>query len=163
MATAAPDGAVPAVDDALWEIYCSAAVRIDLPGRCVELVGGDRLDPAPGDPGALYVLTAWNPLGRELPEAVNHRAARRLVAALETAGTPWHPALGHAADGSWAEEGLAVALPSRAEATALGRRWEQLAVYEWSPGPATLSVVACFEDRITTMAVSAFDVPPPPP
>ncbi len=152
--------AAPAVDGRLWAVYCASHVRIDLPGRSVVVAGGDRAPDAPDEPGTLTVLTAWNPFGVVRGDAPNRVAGRHLVTAVEAAGLRWHPAAGRAPDGSWEEAGVAVTVADRGAALELGRRWEQLAVYEWSPSRALLSVVACFEERITSLHAAVTDVAP---
>ena len=55
-----------------------------------------------------FVVTAWNPLGRELTAAENASRHAAFAEAVRAAGVRAYPALGEACDGSWHEEGLAL-------------------------------------------------------
>jgi hypothetical protein len=77
----------------------------------------------------LVLVTAWNPQGRERDRRVNRAANHALRAALDAEHLEWCPALGRAPDGSWAEPGFAVGGLADDAAAALGRRWDQIAVY----------------------------------
>ena len=80
------------------------------------------------------LLTAWNPMSRPLPAAINIRRQRRLLARLR--GRPVLSASGGL--GRWSEEMLLVAAgPSRL--AALARRFRQHAIVELRRGrPARL-------------------------
>ena len=96
--------------------------------------------------GPFWVVTAWNPFSEpETPEANAGRHAE-LVARLEADGLGWLPAVGSSSDGQWAEESVAVAGIDRAAVRALGRAFDQHAVFEVDD--PVLRVHACFEDWI---------------
>jgi len=88
--------------------------------------------------GALYrrrgvdsaaFLTACNPYGRLLDEAVNAAAQERLRGELETLGLAYFGGEGRHPRGGWPAEASFLALGlSRQEAVALGRRYRQNAV-----------------------------------
>ena len=50
------------------------------------------------------ILTAWNPLGRNLPEAENRRAQETLLSAIRARGLRWLNATGEDPTGSWEPE-----------------------------------------------------------
>ncbi len=100
--------------------------------------------PAGGLPGlrhSVTLITAWNPLSREMPRAWNEDANRRLAAALAAAAVPFTPAFGASLPGvapAWREDGFALAGLSRAGARAWGRDWQQRALVYLAPGEAAL-------------------------
>lgn len=69
------------------------------------------------------LLTAMNPLGRPLPDSVNRSRVRSMAELLDLPSR----SVGRAVDGTWAEEGFAVA-PTRA-AIDVAQRFAQAAVY----------------------------------
>ena len=73
-------------------------------------------------------LTAWNPLGAIAPPEVNARHQQALKRDLAELGVPVLSGEGKDPESGWAEQSLlAVGLP-REQATALGNRYEQLAI-----------------------------------
>lgn len=91
--------------------------------------------------GTFHVITAWNPMSRPTAEDENRRRQAALLA--ELAGFDTLPALGAAADGSHAEQSVAVFAITRAEAVAIGRRHHQAAVFEITPDEQL--VISCLE------------------
>lgn len=132
----------------LWAIWAASHIDIDIDGETVIVVrpGVD----APGDPlpdavspGPIHVVTAWNPRGKPTDDDTNARAQGRLVPELLERQLRHWPARGHAADESWSEEGFAVGGLSPAEACALGRRYDQLAIFELTGPPDGHRVIRC--------------------
>ena len=78
------------------------------------------------------VITASNPRGRTTSAAKNRWRELRMRARLVASRLRFIPANGESPDGSHVERGFAIALP-RAEALALAREYEQLALY-WFDG-----------------------------
>jgi hypothetical protein len=88
-------------------------------------------------------VTAWNPLGRRAPRAVNRRALARLRACLHRHALAFAEGEGKGDDGAWpAEAHLLVFGLRRTMAAALGRRLRQNAVVFVRRGrPAELLVL----------------------
>ena len=130
--------------DGLWRAMLATEVRVGgarvVPvGECVS-VGAPAAD-------ARYVVTAWNPGAKATSETANDVAQGLLVAELDALGVGHEPAEGVALDGSWAEPSLMLHGVTRGEACRIGRRFGQLAVFEWSPASGVLAVVACDGSR----------------
>jgi hypothetical protein len=89
--------------------------------------------------GVVCSLTAFNPMGKDRPEAENRRGNRELHAALRRLDAPprasmWHSFGFHPAEG-WREDGFSVAYAAaeaeegRAAILRLAREFEQAAIY----------------------------------
>lgn len=87
------------------------------------------------------MITACNPLGRTEPDDVNARAQARLLDEVRRRGLTWWPAVGGDADGTHGEESVAVIGLSDTAARALGRRFDQDAIFAWTAG--SWRVLAC--------------------
>jgi Protein of unknown function (DUF3293) len=136
------------VDPGLWSNYAQTKLELDLPGG--------RLIVTPAAPGtcmgqhptgrALYVITACNPMSEPLPAGINASRNLDLAADLDRARAQFWPAVGYDADGEWPPEaGFVIDGLAETDARDLGRRYEQFALFRWSP--TALSVIACYEDR----------------
>lgn len=91
----------------------------------------DAVDIAEGlGGGAVYVITAWNPEGRMLPEDENRRRSEELMRELLATGANVHEAVGESPDSGWCEASWAVTGIGRRQARRFGRTWEQDAVFE---------------------------------
>lgn len=132
----------------LWAIWAASHIDIDIDGETVIVVrpGVD----APGDPlpdavspGPIHVVTAWNPRGKPTDDDTNALAQERLVAELSDRQLRHWPARGHAANESWSEDGFAVGGLSRVGACALGRGYDQLAIFELTDATDGLRVIRC--------------------
>lgn len=104
------------------------------------VVSGAGAGPLPFTP-PVHVLTAWNPQSTERSPADNSAADARLVTDLDAAGLAHRRATGADPEGTWAEDGHAVAGLDRPAAAELGRRYGQHAVYELTE--AEVLVVEC--------------------
>lgn len=94
----------------------------------------------------MYVITACNPMSEPLSTSTN--AARNLDLArdLGRARVQFWPAVGRGVDTEWPPEaGFIIDGLAEADARQLARRYEQFALFRWSP--TTLSVIACYENR----------------
>jgi hypothetical protein len=127
----------------VWETYATALISCEIDGRTCRL-RGPSVDPLPVDP--LFVLTAWNPGGVDRDRSDNDAAERVLETELSDLGLTWWPADGHSPDDSWSEPGVAVAGIDRDAACALGERYGQLAVYEFTA--ALVRVVRCADAAV---------------
>jgi hypothetical protein len=135
--TALPSDRGPAHDGRLWRWYAQTEVRIGLPGQ-------PGLTLRTADPGTTgrwplaeshaWVLTACNPRSVPLAEDDNLDRHEELGRQLEGYGIPLVEAHGYAAeDPQWMEPGYLVPGLSEVKARALALRWEQNAVYLWTP------------------------------
>ncbi len=131
-----------------WAIWAASHIDIDIDGETVIIVcpGVDAPeDPLPGalSPGPIHVVTAWNPHGQLTDDDTNAHVQEQLVAELADRQLRHWPARGHAADESWSEDGFAIGGLSRAEACALGRGYDQLAIFELTDATDGLRVIRC--------------------
>lgn len=81
----------------------------------------------------VWVITAWNPESLELGLAANRERNLALEAELRDAGYVFVPALGRGASGDWAEESYLVLEADREWIVGAAIRWEQNAVFHWTP------------------------------
>jgi hypothetical protein len=129
-----------------WGAYLQAAVAIQVGGRIIRIlpdaagqVSGDFPDPSGR---TIHVITAANPYGRPASDEDNERAHQELLQALREWVT--FPAVGGDPAGSHAEQSVAVVGLSDAAAVELGRRFEQDAVFAWTP--QSLTLLSCVSD-----------------
>ena len=118
--------------DALLQAYRATRVVVALPEGDIVLAAAD--EPAAPLPAALrpraWILTAWNPWSQEATPAENERRSHALQAELRALPVSFWPALGRARNGEWEERSFAVVGLTAAAALALGRRFEQNAIFE---------------------------------
>jgi hypothetical protein len=102
-------------------------------------------------------LTADNPEGEAVSEAVNTRRRELLADALDALGLAWRPAVGGDPDDvEHLEPGAVVLGVDLAAAATLGKRFRQAAVYVWTP--LALHLVACDGDRHEVLGYTATPV-----
>jgi hypothetical protein len=128
----------------VWTAYARTVVEISPPARATL-----RISPAPrGEVGSwpngfrteIFVITAWNPHSRLLDDNTNRVRQEALESELLRL-EPW-PAVGLDPNSEHREEGLAVSGLSEMEAITLGARYDQNAIFAWSPSAwRTLSCV----------------------
>ena len=133
-----------------WDLYRAAVVDIRFPETTVRVEPRPRgttagLFPVPDGDG-IHVITAWNPWGRTVPDDLNERAQRLLLAEVRRRGLTSWPAVGGDAGGTHQEESVAVLGLGDDEARSLGRRFGQDAVFAWTPG--AWRVLACGSDLV---------------
>jgi hypothetical protein len=88
-------------------------------------------------------ITAHNPRSQRLSDSENRKRHRSLIADIEKQGFPYFTGRGVGTDGDWpAEESLFVVGTSREQATALGAKYEQLAIVWVEMGKAA-EIVLC--------------------
>lgn len=112
-------------------------------------------DPQVPLPDHFAIITAWNPEGLMVDDAVNETADRTLRHELDDLGLASFRATGCSPDLSHREPGWAVVI-SKVEAIALGRRHQQLGVWQIEDDELILidcatgeeSRVARFSERI---------------
>lgn len=107
----------------------------------------------------VYLLTAWNPLGEELPREVNEARQKRLLTFLNGERIVAARSIGASEDRSWVEPGFALFHVTEGAALDIGRRFEQAAIYAW--GEARLEVVGALREGRASIGWS-LDVAAPP-
>jgi hypothetical protein len=119
----------------LWRTWLEAHLWIERPDG----LGWWHISPRPegvvGDwplAAPVYLLTAYNPRGVDLPLEENERRLAELDAYLRAELVAAVRSLGASEDGSWKEPGFALLDVGEADALAIARRFEQAAIYAWS-------------------------------
>ena len=121
----------------LWSAYLATVIDVTLPDgtrRVVEQAREQSPQPWPFDEPVAWILTACNPRSVSLAPEVNaerHQQMGREVAALGLVALPnvgYNPA-----DPSWTEVGYTVLGGDEQTVIDLARRWDQNAVFRWSP------------------------------
>jgi len=102
--------------------------------RTVVTVEGRPAAEVVRDLGTFWVLTAWNPGSELFSDTENAERHQALCACLDELGHTCLPALGASPDGSWSEESVAVPGIKSRDARALGRQFDQAAVFEVTNG-----------------------------
>jgi hypothetical protein len=131
----------------VWAAYARTIVEITPPARA-----GLRIHPAPKDEvgvwpagfsNEIFVITAWNPHSRELDGDANRIRQESLESDLRRLEM-W-PAVGLDPDSDYREEGVAVSGLSEMEAITLGARYDQNAIFVWTP--ASWRILSCIDER----------------
>ena len=136
----------------------------DETGAAHELAGPEAVALPGTGTAPVHVLTSQDPLGVEQPAARNRELLRELLAwvvdetAGASAGWAWWPATGMAVDSGHAEQGIALRGASRADAVALGRRYEQLGIYEVTDDD--IAVVRCDDGEVSAVGPRRWAMPP---
>lgn len=127
------------LSEALVESYLDTRIEVEHDGlyrpatEAVDLIG------AP-----LHVITAANPFSRRLELKRNNKRNARLRRALIELGVDPHRAVGRWPGSSRFERSFAVTGLDRSIVRALGREFEQHAVFELAP--TLVVVLSCFSD-----------------
>jgi hypothetical protein len=132
-----------------WGAYLQAAVDIQMGGRTLRVlpdevgqVSGDFPEPSGR---TIHVITAANPYGRPASDEDNDRTHRALLRELRLLNVDLtFPAVGGDPDGTHSERSVAVVGLSDAKAVEIGRRFEQDAVFAWTP--LSLNLLSCVSD-----------------
>jgi Protein of unknown function (DUF3293) len=141
-----------------WAGYARIVVEITGPRRTLRVAAARAGDVGawPWEtPDALFLLTAWDP-GDERPGPYQNR--RRQVSLEQDVrrltDARWD-AVGIDPETGRREEGLAVGRLSELEATALGARYGQDALFRWTPD--AWEIVACTGERRVVLGWVALD------
>lgn len=154
-------------DELMPEWLTSTVIWWDEHGELGVLAGPGAGPLPPDGVGPLHVLTSQDPMGQHQTEARNQQLLVDLVrwaaeAEAASAGSAdgalrWWPAAGGLLDGSHHELGIAVHGLTRAEASALGARFEQLAIYELTAD--LQQVVPCPGEAVTEHVERSWSAP----
>jgi len=134
------------MDGEPWDQYQDAVVRIDFPAGVIEFGAAPGLARSMGmgasgfrdpigefplaDDEHLHVITAYD---SSLDDgAANQRRNAELLAAIEALGATWYPAVGADRTRTHQEPSFAVLGLSRDQAIALGWKYRQDAIFEWT-------------------------------
>jgi Protein of unknown function (DUF3293) len=147
----------------LWRTWLEAHLWIERPDG----LGWWHISPRPegvvGDwplAAPVYLLTAYNPRGEELPLEENERRLAELDSYLRAELVAAVRSIGASEDRSWMEPGFALLDAGEAEAIAIARRFEQAAIYAWSA--EGLEVVGALDEGRATVGWSLTEEPEPP-
>jgi hypothetical protein len=97
----------------------------------------------------MFVLTAYNPMGRRRPDDENVAANLQLAARLLAEGAGIQRARGSDLTRTHVEPSFLAWGISRDEAVAVAREFSQDAIFELTA--ETVTVISCVSDRATTM------------
>jgi hypothetical protein len=136
-----------------WASYARTVVQITGPRSTVLLVhpapaGSVGAWPWPA-PGAVHILTAWDPGGERPGNAVNRERQTSMEDDLRPLAVSLWPAVGVDPLSGHREEGVAVVGLTEADAVSLGARYQQDAIFRWVPGQ--WEIVSCADGRHLAM------------
>ena len=124
-------------DPGLVTAYRNTLIDIHWPKRKPTTVGfaplGETTGKFPGGHRVIHVITAYNPQSRLVEQSANAERDRVLRLDLEELGLDPIRATGRSRDGTWVEEGWALRDTDRDLVLRLARKYEQTAIYEWTP------------------------------
>jgi hypothetical protein len=119
----------------LWKTWLEAHLWIERPDG----LGWWHISPRPegvvGDwplAAPVYLITAYNPRGEDLPLEENEQLLTELGAYLRKELVVAVRSLGASEDRSWVEPGFALLDVGEAQALTIARRFDQSAIYAWS-------------------------------
>jgi hypothetical protein len=130
-----------------WIAYARTIVEVAPPARATF-----RILPAPkGEVGTwpsgfraeIFVITAWNPHSQLLDD--NENRVRQESLESELIRLELWPAVGLDPNSEYREEGVAISGLSEVEAISLGARYEQNAIFTWTP--VAWSILSCIDKR----------------
>ena len=147
----------------LWRTWLEAHLWIERP----DVLGWWRVSPRPDGTvdewplaAPVFLLTAYNPRGGELPDDENERRLAALESYLRAELVPVVRSIGASEDGSWMEPGFALLDATEPQALAIARRFEQAAIYAWSA--ERLEVVGALDEGRASVGWALADEPEPP-
>jgi hypothetical protein len=126
----------------LAQLYAETVIEIRWPDRPHQVVEprpeGVTEGEFPEGVDHVHVITAFNPRSRLLRRGENEERNRLLAADLERAGLRYVPAVGRSPDDSWSEDSFAVVDAEPEQILDLARRYDQNAVFQWTPHARTV-------------------------
>jgi hypothetical protein len=137
-------GTAPDPEQARWADYRTTMIKAELwPGE-EHLVSGPSAFTDWRLPDDVFVLTAWNPQGVLRSRHDNDRATDTMAAEIIARGGAFVRALGFSEDG-YSEPGFLVWNLDREDAVALGRTFQQDAIFAVTADE--VSLISCRDDR----------------
>ncbi len=138
------------IHEALWTCYTKTIVEVMPPGtatfRICRAPLGEVGEWPPMFTAPIFVITAWNPASHRIPPDANRERQEALETDLrQLAEVQLWPSVGLDPDSEYREEGVAVSGLSEEEAIRLGARYDQNAIFAWTP--ETWAVVSCLDKR----------------
>lgn len=137
-----------------WGDYETAHVRVHFTDRTVIIepappgqVGVDF--PAEFGGETVFIITAHDPGGKPATAEANAADEQRLSATLDALGVTRHRAEGGGSEWVHVEASELVVGVNEATALRLGREYDQVAIFGWSP--QAWEIIACKEARRTTL------------
>jgi len=146
----------------LWTTWLEAHLWIERPDGVGWWHISPRADGKVGDwplAAPVYLLTAYNPRGEDLPLEENERRLAELAAYLKKELLAAVYSVGSSEDGSWTEPGFTLLDVSEKRARDIARRFEQAAIYAWSA--ECLEVVGALHGGRASVGWSLDDAEPP--
>jgi transcriptional regulator with XRE-family HTH domain len=121
----------------LERVYAETVIEIHWPDRPHQLLEprpeGVTDGEFPGGVDHIHVITAFNPRSRLLRRSENEERNRLLRADLDRAGLRYVEGVGRSPDSSWSEDSFAVIDADAGDILDLARRFQQNAIFEWTP------------------------------
>jgi transcriptional regulator with XRE-family HTH domain len=122
---------------ALEDVYAATVIEIHWPDRPHQIVEprteGVTDGGFPEGVDHIHVITAFNPRSRLLRRSENEERNRLLRADLDREELHYVGAVGRSLDNSWSEDSFAVIDANPEQILDLARRYQQNAVFEWTP------------------------------
>ena len=136
------DPAAAPVPESLGGLYARTVLEIDWTDDTRLVIehrdAGVTEGPFPEGAERMHVITAANPRSRLLRASENQERNRLLAQDLDAAGLTYRPAIGRSPDTSWSEASFAVIDADPDTLIDLARRYEQHAIFEWTPEHRTV-------------------------
>ena len=149
--------------DDLWLAYTQTIVDIHLPREGVIRVAPASVGTTGNWPERLqspiYIMTAWNPLSMAISGSANELREGKLEYELMADGLETYPAVGRDMNSDYEEKGVAVIGLSELAALSLGARYEQNAIFSWTP--TLWEVLSCVDSHRHTSGWSCTSVSQP--
>ena len=127
----------PAALDELAAVYATAVLEIDWDPTTQLTIEpaphGTTTGPFPEQTDVVHIITAANPRSRLLTDPENDERHRLLAYDLTAAGYTALPAVGRSPDHSWQEASYAIVDADETHLLELARKYEQNAIYRWTP------------------------------
>lgn len=135
--------------DRRWAAYRTTIVEAEVvPGTNVALNGPGATEHWPF-PGAVHVITGWNPAGRaEVGEDWNRSVNRQIAVDVTERGGRFVDGIGRSPSGDHVEESLVVRGLDRESVRTMGRRASQDAIFEIDAD--SVHLVSCSDGRVET-------------
>jgi transcriptional regulator with XRE-family HTH domain len=126
----------------LEQVYAATVIEIHWPDGPHQIVEprpeGVTEGEFPEDVDHIHIITAFNPRSRLLRRGENEERNRLLRTDLDRSGLTYVEAVGRSPDSSWSEDSVAVIDADPKQILDLARRYDQNAIFEWTPHARTV-------------------------